>query len=166
MIEIDDKDIKRVMASLSRTMNSSKAGKKIKRDVSKRLREIMRPMVEKRKSAAHRIPSSGHPGPSMRSAIAKQIRAATRWNGEQGGVSIVQRGRGMPRGFNMAGRAFNRAEGWHPKNLGGETVHQMVRPVEWFDKQADGSEASHARQEIVQALEDVAGTIASEIKRI
>jgi hypothetical protein len=126
----------------------------------------MRPMVEKRKAAAFRIPSSGHPGPSMRQAIAKQIRAATRWSGEQGGVSIAQRGRGMPRKFNMAGRAFNRSEGWHPKNLGGVKVHQQVRPVEWFDRVQDATETNHARQEIVQALEDVAGTLASEIRRI
>jgi hypothetical protein len=166
MIEMDDKDIKRVMHALSREMNSSKAGKIIKREVSKRLREIMRPMVEKRKAAVLRLSSKGHVGPSMRQAIAKQIKATTRWSGQSGGVSIAQKARGMPRSFPMAGRMMNRSEGWNPKSLGGETFHQQVRPVEWFDSQADQGDKTRARHEIVEALEETAGRLASEIRRI
>lgn len=166
MIEMDDKDIRRAMASLSRAMRSDGVNKQIKRDVSKRLRMIMRPMVEKRKAAVHRLPSKGHEGAGMRDAIARQTRAATRWSGKSGGVSIIQRARGMPRGFNMAGRMFNRAQGWNPSTLGGERVHQQIRPVEWFDSVAQASETKMARQEIVRALEDTAGRLASEIRRI
>lgn len=164
--ELDDKDIRRAMNALGRTLNADKVGKQIKRETSKRLRGIMRPMVEKRKAAALRLPSKGHLGLSMRSAIAKQIKAKTRWSGESGGVSVTQRARGMPRGFNMAGRMFNRSEGWNPKTLGGEQVHQQVRPVEWFDALAGASETKDARQQIVGALEDAAGRLASEIRRI
>jgi len=166
MIEMDDKDIRRAMQALGRVMKSDKAAKQIKRDTSKRLRTIMQPMVAKRRAAVLRLHSSGHDGASMRQAIARQIKATTRWSGDRGGVSIVQRARSMPRGFNMAGRAFNRAEGWNPKTLGGEVVHQQIRPVEWFDSQATSHDTQQARHEIVAALEETAGRLASEIHAI
>lgn len=166
MIEMDDKDIRRVMHALGKELNSSKAGKAIKRDVSKRLRKLMQPMVNKRKAAVLRLPSQGHVGASMRTAIAKQVRAKTRWTGDSGGVSISQSARGMPRGFPMAGRAFNRPQGWNPKSLGGEVEHQMVRPVAWFDSQQEAGDKERARHEIVEALEDAAGTLASKIRSI
>lgn len=166
MIRIDDSDLRRAMFHLARAMRAEGVSKKIKRDTSKRLRELMRPMVEKRRAAVLSLPSSGHSGEQMRAAIAKQIRAATRWSGKNGGVSIIQRGRGMPRGFNMAGRAFNRAEGWNPQNLGGESVHQQVTPVEWFDSQADATERREVRQQIIEALDETAGSLADEIRRI
>lgn len=163
---MDDRDIRRAMQHLSRAMQSDKAGKQIKRDVGKRLRAMMQPMVNKRKAAVLRLPSHGHTGAGMRQAVARQIKATTRWSGKSGGVSIVQRARSMPRNFNMAGRAFNRAEGWNPRSLGGEVVHQQMRPVEWFDSQADGGDTRRARHEIVAALEDTAGRLASEIRRV
>jgi hypothetical protein len=147
-------------------MRASGVSKHIKRDVSKRLRMIMTPMVEKRKAAVRSLPSKGHSGESMRQAIARQTRAATRWSGKSGGVSVIQRARGMPRDFQFAGRAFNREDGWNPQNLGGVTMHQEVRPAEWFDSQSDSGEARKARHQIIQALDETAGTLADEIRRI
>jgi hypothetical protein len=166
VIEIDDRDLRRAMNHLSRAMGAIPTGRKMKREISGRLRHLMKPLVEKRRVAVLRLPSKGHPGESMRQAIAKQIRASTRWSAKTGGVSVIQRGRGMPRNFNMAGRAFNRAEGWTPQNLGGVVVHQQVTPVEWFDREADASEARMARHQIIEALDDVAGSLADEIRRI
>lgn len=166
MIRIDDSDLRRAMMHLGKAMRAEGVSKKIKRDTSKRLRMIMRPMVDKRKAAVLRLPSGGHSGEQMRQAIAKQIRAATRWSGKSGGVSVIQRARGMPRNFDMAGRAFNRAEGWHPQNLGGETVHQQVTPVQWFDSENDAAERRVIRQQIIRALDETAGSLADEIRRI
>jgi hypothetical protein len=123
-------------------------------------------MVLKRRAAVRALPSKGHSGQNMRQAIARSIRAATRWSGKSGGVSVIQRGRGMPRDFRYAGRAFNREEGWNPTNLAGEVETQKVRPAEWFDSAADVAEAKLARRQIIEALDDVAGTLADEIRRI
>jgi hypothetical protein len=153
------------MQVLGKAMNAQKANRHIKREVSKALRELMQPMLTKRRAAVLRLPSKGHAGPGMRAAVARQTRAATRWSGEQGGVSVIQRARGMPRGFNMAGRVFNRAEGWNPTTLAGEKVHQQMRPVEWFDSQASHGDAAAARQKIVHALAQTADKLASEIHR-
>lgn len=167
MIQIDDSDLRRAMSHLARAMRAEGVSKKIKRDTSKKLRTLMRPMVDKRRAAIMRLPSSGlAQGESMRSAIAKKIVASTRWSGKSGGVSIIQRARGMPRQFQMAGRAFNRAEGWNPQNLAGETVHQQMTPIEWFDSQADAREAREVRHQIIAALDETAGSLADEIRRI
>ncbi len=98
----------------------------------------------------------------MRQAIARQTRAATRWGGKTIGVSVIQRGRAMPRDFRFAGRAFNRKGGWNPTSLGGETVHQQVRPAQWFDSETAGvrREAAH---KVHVALDKAADKIAGSV---
>jgi hypothetical protein len=167
MIHIDDSDLRAAMQHLARAMSAEGVSKSIKRQASAKLRKVMKPMVNKRRLAVLNLPTGkGHQGAGMRIAVAKKVVAATRWKGKQGGVSVIQRARGMPRNFNMAGRMFNRTEGWFPQDRSGATFHQQVTPVEWFDSQADVQEARMVRHEIVQALDEVAGTIANEIRRI
>lgn len=166
MIEMDDRDIRRAMSLLSKALNADDVGKKIKRETSKQLRGLVDPMLQRRKAAILRVSSHGHKGPSMRQAIAKQTKAQARWSGKQGGVSIIQRARAMPRNFNMAGRAFNRAAGWNPQPIGGVKHHQQIRPVAWFDSESDAGETRRVRREIERALESTAGRIASEIHHI
>lgn len=167
MIQIDDSDLKRAMNHLARAFRADKANAAIKRETSKRLRSAMAPMVADRKSRVLALPSKGGPrkNGSMRSAVAKKVAGATRWSGRDTGVSIVQRARGMPRGFQYSGRMFNRTEGWNPKNLGGETETQVMRPARWFDDAAT-SDAPMVRGQIIEALESAAATMAGDIRRI
>jgi hypothetical protein len=160
MVASLDTDIKQKMGKLQAAMKEAADGKALKRELSKRLRGIAQPTEQRMRQMVLKLPSKGHPGPSMRQAIARQTKAATRWSGDSMGVSIKQRARSMPRGFNMAGRAFNRAEGWNPTTLGGETIHQDIRPAQWFDSQTVGV-APDAQRAILTALEDAAATIAS-----
>jgi hypothetical protein len=162
MMELDS-DIKKKMAVLKRAMGEAADGKILKRELSKRLRSLMTPMVAQQKTRVMRLPSKGHPGPSMRAAIARQTKAATRWSGNSMGVQIIQRGRGMPRNFDYAGRAFNRSEGWHPTNLGGESVHQEIRPAKWFDDVTDGARPRVGR-EVLEALDATADKIAARAR--
>jgi len=154
MIDLDS-DIKEKMAHLKRAMAEGANGKAMKRELSKRLRNLLNPLVMEQRRKVLALPSSGKSRVSMRQAIARQTRAATRWSGQNMGVSVIQRARGMPRGFNMAGRMFNRAEGWNPTTLGGETRHQQVRPAQWFDQPTHGKKAEAARQ-VHAALEATA----------
>lgn len=165
MIRIDDRDLRRAMNHLAKAFRAEGVSKHIKRDVSKRLRSIMAPMVAERKARVLALPSQGRSSPSMRQAIARKIAANTRWSGRNTGVSIVQRARGMPRDFQYAGRVFNREGGWHPQNLGGEVVTQQIEPANWFDGAAT-DDYPMVRNEIIQAINDVAGTMADEIRRI
>ena len=159
MIRLDASDIQHVMRSINRSMNSAQGGKLIKRKVSAKLRKIAKPLVDEQKARVLSLPSKGHAGPSMRQAIARQTRAATRWSGKNAGISVVQRGRGMPRDFRLAGRVFNRAEGWNPTSLGGVQVHQQTTPSAWFDEPTKGLRPA-MRHEVAAALEEAADTMA------
>lgn len=162
MIDLDS-DIKEKMADLKRAMAEASTGKELKRQLSKRLRDIMNPIVQEQRMRVLRLPSKGPAhGQSMRQAIARQTKAATRWSGRNMGVSVIQRARSMPRGFDYAGRAFNRAEGWNPTTLGGETEHQQMRPAQWFDDVTKG-ERPNVAQKVHAALEETAAKIASSV---
>lgn len=165
MFEIDDSDLRQAMLHLARAMRQPGVDKRIKRTVSAKLRKIAKPMAEERKRRVLALPSKGHSGVSMRHAVARQTRVATRWSGKDAGISVVQRARGMPRDFAYAGRAFNRESGWNPTTLGGEVEHQQMRPASWFDGAAE-MDRPVVRREIIGALDEVAGTMAEDIRRI
>jgi hypothetical protein len=165
VIHLDDSELKRAMNHMARVFGVAAGGKQLKRELSKQLRQLMNPLVQARRQSVLSLPSKGHSGPSMRQAIARQTRAATRWRGRNTGISIIQRARGMPRDFSMAGRAFNREEGWNPTALGGVQVHQQVTPAKWFDSMERG-DRPRVRQAVIEALEDTAAKMADDIRRI
>lgn len=162
MIELET-DIKEKMWALKKAMAEASTGKAMKRELSKRLRGLVNPLVQEQRARVLRLPSKGGHTPSMRQAIARQTKAATRWSGENTGVSVIQRARAMPRGFNMAGRMFNREEGWNPQTLGGETLHQQMRPAQWFDGATTGKRAEIARQ-VHAAVSEAADKIAASAR--
>lgn len=172
VIQIDDSDMRAAFQHLGRAFGKQTNGRYFKRETSKRLRQIVQPLADERKSAVLRLPSRGSEGTglpmgrgeSMRQAIARQIKPSTRWSGKGAGVSIIQRSRGMPRNFNMAGRMFNREAGWNPTALGGVTVHQQVRPALWFDKEVK-TDRPRVRREIEEAIGDLSDKMAEDIRR-
>lgn len=161
MMEMDS-DIKEKMSILKRAMAEAADGKVLKRELAKQLRDIMNPLVAEQRRKVLSLPSRGGHPDSMRQAVARQTKAATRWSGKSMGVQIIQRARSMPRNFQMAGRMFNRQEGWNPTTLGGETVHQQIRPAQWFDGPTDGQRPEVA-QKVHRALEATAAKIASSV---
>lgn len=161
MIDLDS-DIKEKMAHLKKAMAEAADGKVLKKELAKELRGIMNPLVAEQRRKVLSLPSKGGHSQSMRQAVARQTKAATRWSGRNMGVQIIQRARSMPRNFNMAGRMFNRADGWNPTTLGGETVHQQMRPAGWFDDVTAGQRPEVGRK-VHQALERTAAKIASSV---
>lgn len=164
MIQMDASDFSTVIRSINRTLKTTEEGKLVKRKASARLRKIVQPLVAAQRARVLALPSKGHPGQSMRQAIAKRTRAAVRWSGQDPGVSIVQRGSGMPRDFRLAGRVFNRQAGWNPQNLGGIKHHQQIRPANWFDSPTQGKRPE-VQHELMLALEEVAATMAQIARR-
>lgn len=152
-------DLAEVMRTMRRALKDAENGKVLQRQLSKRLRKFMQPLVAQQKSRIMAIPSKGHSGESLRQAVARQTRAATRWSGKSAGIQIIQRARGMPREFNMAGRMFNREGGWDPQSLGGETFHQEARPAGWFDDPVQGSR-HEMTQQVIAAIEETSDKIA------
>lgn len=162
MIEFDDRDLRAAMNSLGRAMSG--AMRPFKREASKRLRAVMDPMAQRVRTRVLALPSKGHSGQSMRQQVARQVRPATRWSGDNTGVSLIQRARGMPRGFNFAGRMFNRPEGWNPVSPGGIQRVQQIRPAQWFDSEVVDSD-DQLRRAVVAALEQTAREVASRARR-
>jgi len=158
-------DLREALQALDRALAAEEGGKRLKRDLAKRLRGVMEPIRQRTITRVLALPSSGHSGESMRQAIARQTRAAVRFRGDNTGVSLIQRARGMPRNFQYAGRAFNRTEGWHPKTLSGQVVTQQIRPAKWFDEPVADVGVSEIKAQIVDALEDMAARIAGTVKK-
>lgn len=165
MIELSVDQQRNGLKLLAKAMAEESDGKALKQDLAKRLRTIMNPL---RLQVIARLMSTGggkpHPGESLRQAVAKQTRAGVRFSGRNVGVNIVQRARGMPRNFPYAGNAMNSVDGWNPTTLGGIQVHQQVRPVEWFDQPARGSE-DEARRKVQAAMEDMATRLANRTRK-
>jgi hypothetical protein len=157
-----DTDIKQKMTALKKAMSEAADGKILKRELSKELRELLNPVVARQRAKVLALPSKGGHTQGMRQAIARQTKAATRWSGRNMGVQVIQRARAMPRNFQMAGRMFNRDEGWNPTSLGGETRHQQVRPTEWFDSETNDVRAK-ALHQVHQALERTAVKIGQSV---
>jgi hypothetical protein len=160
VIEFEVEQTRNGLTALSRAVAAESDGKALKRDLGKRLRAVMEPV---RQQVIRRLQSTGgsaHEGPRLRDAVARQTRAGVRFSGRNTGVNLVQRTRGMPRGFNMAGRAMNRAEGWQAH----ATARQHARPAEWFDEPAKAS-VDEARRAALAAMEDMARRLAERAKR-
>lgn len=164
MIELSIDQQRQGLTALSKAIAEESDGKALKRDFAKRLREVIQPIRAQVIRRLMQTGGSSHPGPGMREAIARQVRAGVRFSGRDTGVNLVQRARGMPRGFNMAGRAFNRAEGWTPTALGGVQVHQLATPTEWFDQPTKDS-VDEARRAAAEVMEDMARRLAERARR-
>ncbi len=155
-------DVKEEMWRLKKAMAEAVDNKTLKRELSKRLRKLLNPLVAEQRAKVLALPSKGHSGQSMRQMVARKTVGATRWAGENTGVSVIQRARGMPRDFQMAGRMFNREEGWNPTTLAGESVTQQMSPSGWFDDTATEKRPEIAH-EVRAALEDAAAKIARSV---
>lgn len=160
MIKLSIEEQRSGLQAIGRALARESDGKALKRDLAKNLRKVMEPIKAQVVGRLLSVSSSGHPGESMRQAIAKQTRAGVRFSGRNTGVNLIQRGKGMPRGFRYAGRAFNRPDGWTPTALGGVQVHQQATPTEWFDQPTKQS-TEKARQAVTDAMEDMARRLAA-----
>lgn len=158
MVVLIENDLGTVMRTMGRAFKQAEDGKVLKRELSKRIRKLGAPLAAEQRARVRSLPSSRGGRPGLRQAVARQTRVATRWSGRNAGVSIIQRARSMPRGFNMAGRMLNRGE-WHPSAFGAAPVTQHVRPTGWFDQPVLEARPLIGRQ-VREAIEDTAAKIA------
>lgn len=124
----------RQLRELARHLKSLEDGKKLRRDLAKRLRVAVKPVVVQAKAAIKSMPSKGRgSGPSMRAAIAKRVSAQSRIStGRTAGVKIVARKPAL-RGFANAPQRFNRKNFRHP--VFGDTDQWVTQAGKqgWFD---------------------------------
>jgi hypothetical protein len=150
------------LQALARALASESDGKKLRRDLAKQLREALEPMRGDAKSNLMAISSAGlSSGGSLRQAVANQMKAESRLSGRSAGARLRVRRKGMPRGFDGAGKALNQPKGWRHPVYGNRQVwvNQVATPSQWFSK-ATGSGKDKARKKALEAMENMAKRIA------
>jgi len=156
---VDASDLQR----LTRALRSHEDGKALRRGLTKEIRGALAPAVAEAKSAILGMSSSGlSEGGSLRTAIARQIKAEARLSGRSAGARVKAKKRGMPRGFANAPKRTNRAAGWrHPVYGRDAWVQQLGKPG-WFDDSMQGNRAAY-RAAVIQAMGNVARQITRRV---
>lgn len=144
-------------------MKRESDGRQLKRELSAEIRSVLDPLVPVVRARVLALPSRRNTG--MRQAIARQTRVSAKFSGRDVGAVLIQRARGMPRGFQYAGRAFNDGDsGWHPKSIDGSERVQHTTPAGWFDQPVERVEPD-ARERIQAAIAHMAERIAARARR-
>lgn len=158
---LDASDLKDMASAIKREADS----KQLRRDLMRNLRQAVKPAENEAKSSIMAMGSAGlRTGPSLRSAIARQVKSETRLSGKYAGIRVKVRKRNMPRGFVNAPKRTNSAKGWrHPtfgRDADGATrwVHQLGKP-RWFDDPMQ-AHAPEYRAAVHQAMEETANRLA------
>jgi hypothetical protein len=121
--------------AVARAMGREADGKKIRRDLTRRMRKALDPAVADARASLMSMGSSGLPtqGEPLRASVARQVKAEARLSGKHTGVRVKAKKRRMPRGFDNAPKRLNSKKGWRRRFFGGDTwVNQMGKPG-WFD---------------------------------
>lgn len=143
------------LAALSRTLRRAADGKQLRRELTKGMREELRPVLGQVRSAYQLAPSTrgiktaeraGLGG--LRELLAKAARIEIRTSGRQAGVRIRVDGRKMPAGLKGLPRAWEGRKRWRHPVYGNRNVwvSQPARPV--FDQTVAPYEARVRRRVI------------------
>jgi hypothetical protein len=154
------------LQALGRALKAEADGKKLRRDLIRRLRKTMEPIREQAQSNALGIESAGlstSEGPGLRAAVADQIKTQVRLAGRVTGIRLhAPKRRGMPRGFVGAPKALNRKKGWRRRVYGGNVwVQQVATPPEFFDE-AHRGEHKQLKRDVLAAMNDAAVRVAAK----
>lgn len=128
------------LQAVRRAFRNEGDGKHLQRDLTKQLKLIMEPAAQEVKSAITSMPvkspATDVKGPSMRVAMAQQIKVSVRYSGRSTGVSVRAAKDKYPRNFKSAPHNFNAAKGWRHPTFGqtdaGHWVDQSGAP-NFFD---------------------------------
>jgi hypothetical protein len=130
---VDTKDLKAVVQALKQVED----GKEIRKQLSRELREVARPLVPKVRQAWQSAPSMQGPGrgqPDLRVLLAKATRSQVRLSGKEAGVLIRTDGRKMPSGMRaLPGYAEGiRRRRWRHPVYGNQSTWVEQRPFPRF----------------------------------
>lgn len=153
------------LRSLNRSLKNEADGKVLRRDLSKNMRGAVEPVVSEIKAGVMAVGHGGMAtqGEPLRPAVAKKIKAEARLTGKQTGARIRAR-KVKVRGFENAPKRLNQTKGWrHPVFGGGAWVTQMGNPNYWDDPIDDKKD--EYREAVIEAMDDMAGRIVSNVRR-
>jgi|SRR5215216_3460646 len=158
---IDSGDLKAVNKALKQLED----GKEIRKQLSRELREIARPLVPRVRQAWLSAPSTQGPGrgqPDLRVLLAKATRAEVRLTGKSAGVTIRTDGRRMPSGMKaLPGYAEGiRRRRWRHPVYGNRNTWVQQQPFPRFYDAVQPDEAAAA-----QAIERAVLRVMNQIVR-
>lgn len=150
--------------NLARALRRESDGKELRKELSKNLRDALKPAADSAKSAIMSMPSGGSSTsrPALRQAIAKRIRPEVRISGRSPGARIKARKLNTNvRGFVNAPKRTQQAT-WRARVFGTDTWVEHTGKVNWFD------DAMHERPEeykeaCIEAMTDMARRIVNRI---
>ena len=149
------------LEALVRAIRAEADGKQLRKELARNMRNALKPAAAEAKSSIMGMASAtGDTSPALRSSIAKKIRPEVKLGGNWSGARVKAfKTRGV-RGFPNAPKRTNRAGGWrHPVWGDREVWVQQHGKIDWFDRSFEGR-AGHYRQEVMNAMEDMAQRIA------
>lgn len=157
MIEVDARDLRRLVISLKKASD----GKELRKDLVRGLKAAVEPAAKAAKASILSMSSSGsrdEEGTSLRAAVAAAVKTQVRTVGSRAGVYVVAGRSGMPRGFLDAPKRLN-AKRWRHPVFGNRKkwVTQVGKPG-WFDKAMDSAKPATVRA-AKEAMDNVAQRI-------
>ncbi|MFG3323720.1 hypothetical protein ACGF3J_37315 [Streptomyces sp. NPDC048171] len=150
------------LRNISRALRAEEDGKELRKELTRNMREALKPGAAQAKSAIMSMASTTpHSGPALKTSIARKIRPEVRISGKFPGAKIKAFKTKNLRDFPNAPKRTNRASGWrHPVYGNREVWVQQTGKVGWFDRAFEGQDAHYERQ-VQFALADMVNRIAS-----
>jgi hypothetical protein len=150
------------LRNISRALRAEEDGKELRKELTRNMREALRPGAAEAKSNIMSMASATpHGGPALKSSIARKIRPEARISGKFPGAKIKAFKTPALRGFANAAKRTNRASGWrHPVYGNREVWIQQTGKVKWFDHAFEGRRNAYEHA-VKSALADMVNRIAS-----
>ena len=150
------------LRQISRALRAEEDGKELRKELTRNMREALKPGAAQAKSAIMSMASTTpHDGPALKTAIARKIRPEVRITGRFPGAKIKAFKTKNLRGFPNAPKRTNRSSGWrHPVYGNREVWVQQAGKPKWFDRAFEGQDAHYKRQ-VQFALAAMVNRIAS-----
>lgn len=150
------------LRNISRALRAEEDGKELRKELTRNMRDALKPGAVEAKSAIMSMASATpHGGPALKTSIARKIRPEARISGKFPGAKVKAFKTPNVRGFANAAKRTNRAAGWrHPVYGNSEVWAQQHGKVKWFDHAFEGREG-HYKRAVTFALADMINRIAS-----
>ena len=149
------------LRNISRALRAEEDGKELRKELTRNMREALKPGAAEAKSNIMSMASATpHGGPALKSSIARKIRPEARISGKFPGAKIKAFKTPNIRGFANAAKRTNRASGWrHPLFGNREVWIQQHGKIKWFDHAFEGRR-NHYEHAVKSALADMVNRIA------
>ncbi|MFJ1664799.1 hypothetical protein ACIOK4_00130 [Streptomyces bottropensis] len=150
------------LRNISRALREEEDGKDLRKELTRNMREALKPGAAEAKSNIMSMGSATpHGGPALKSSIARKIRPEARISGKFPGAKIKAFKTPNVRGFANAAKRTNRSSGWrHPLFGNREVWIQQTGKIKWFDHAFEGRR-NHYEHAVKSALADMVNRIAS-----